>query len=158
VTIETFSLSYVPQHNLPLSSGISHPSYKIHFHLCSHTLFLLFLFQSSTLTFCIIVLYTVNGCILSPMFGNKRKYSTIKKVKKLNKKFDFSCHHPQSLLHYSDIIPGYKGLYSVKTMQLIANSWTPDELKNCKLKNPSLLFVPISRKRQATGFEPFRHM
>jgi len=40
---------------------------------------------------------------------------TIKKVKKSIKKvYDFSCHHnpPQSLLHYSEIIPSNKVLYS----------------------------------------------
>jgi len=39
--------------------------------------------------------------------------------------------------------------------------WAPVELKNCKLKNPSLLFglySSISRKQQATGFEPLRHI
>jgi len=41
----------------------------------------------------------------------------------------------QSLLHYSEIIPGHKGLYFVSnktngviTLQVLANLWTPAEL------------------------------
>src|SRR6218665_4129742 len=39
---------------------------------------LLFLYYVSTLTFCINVLhrFIVNGCVLSPMFENKRRYNT----------------------------------------------------------------------------------
>src|SRR6218665_272347 len=48
------------------------------------------------------------------------------------------------------------------TLQLIANSRTTAELKNCKLENPSPLFgslhCSISRKRQATGFQSLRHI
>jgi len=43
----------------------------------------------------------------------------------------------------------------------MAISWTPAEVKNCKLENPSLsclgFYSSIPRKRQATGFEPLRH-
>ena len=40
---------------------------------------LLFLYDVSTLTFCINVLHRLilNGCVLSPMFENKRRYNTI---------------------------------------------------------------------------------
>jgi len=65
------------------------------------------------------------------------------------------CNHNslQSLLHYSEIIPGHKGLYSVSNntngikigLQLMANSQTPGELKNCKLENTSLLFAPLAQ-------------
>jgi len=45
----------------------------------------------------------------------------------------------------------------------MANSQTPAELKNYTIKNPSLLFgiwasSSISRKQQATGFEPLHHI
>ena|SRR6218665_8601 len=42
----------------------------------------------------------------------------------------------------------------------MANSRTPAELKNWKLKNPSPIWASssISRKRQTTGFEPLHHI
>src|SRR6218665_1227910 len=68
------------------------------------------------------------------------------------------CHHnpPQSSLHYSEIIPGNKVLYSESNktngnkigsqlLQLMANSRTPGEFKNCKLENPSLLLGPLAQ-------------
>jgi len=75
-TIETFSLV--------LCSSINYPSplapLTIAIQYTSTTLVIPYSFISicvSTLTFCTIVSYAVNGCVLSPMFGNKRKYNTI---------------------------------------------------------------------------------
>ena len=49
----------------------------------------------------------------------------------------------------------------VTTLQLMANSRTSAELKNCKLKNPSLFIwasSSISRKQEVMAFEPLHHI
>src|SRR6218665_3116315 len=82
VTIETFSpalcfSAHTNYNNLSISSVTSHHSFYL-YPIFSSSL-LLFLYDVSTLTFCINVLHRliVNGCILSPMFENKRRYNTI---------------------------------------------------------------------------------
>jgi len=75
-------------------------------------------------------------------------------VKKSNKRLKIFClNNPKSLLHYNKIILDNKLLYSVSNkansikigLQLMANSRTAAELKNCKLENPSLLFGPLAQ-------------
>src|SRR6218665_2258680 len=82
LTIETFSpaLCFSAHTNyniLSISSVTSH--YSLYLYPIFSSSLLLFLYDVSTLTFCINVSYRliVNGCVLSPMFENKRRYNTI---------------------------------------------------------------------------------
>jgi len=63
--------------NLPVSDNRNFLSCLMF--LGTYKLLLLFLYDVSTLTFCINVSHRliVNGCVLSPMFENKRRYNII---------------------------------------------------------------------------------
>ena len=136
-----------------------------------------------TCHFWLVLLNPILHCICFKMHFTESKYLTYKwsytrlirtlnKGKNCIKSLSFSSHRNnlKSWLRYNKIILGNKGLYSVSNkingikigLQLMANSQTPAELKNCKLENPFLLFVPLaqyrSRKWQATGFEHLCHI
>ena len=115
------------------------------------------------------VLFTVSEYLV-PNWSYTRLIRTIKKVKK-SKNWIKSCHHNslQSLLHYSEINPSHKGLYSVsnkansiKTELQLYNLWQiHGHQLNWKITNsktPILASSSISRKWQATGFEPLCHI
>ena len=100
---------------------------------------------------CFKILSTVSKYLVSNR-GYSRLIRTIEKWKKSNKKFKtfcviiILCNHLYGLLKLLFAVKGfilYQTNQMASTLQLIANSHTPAELKNCKLKKPFLLFGPL---------------
>jgi len=117
-------------------------------------LFLFFLLNHILHCICFKILFTGSKYLVYN-WSYTRWIGTVKRVKKSNKKFKnfrviiIVLNHYFIILKLVRVIKGFI-LYQIKPtalksgLQLMENSRTPAELKNCKLENLCLLFLPSS--------------